>query len=310
MKNKNFIHKSEYIFALSIIFVLFSGVVQVKSQESEIEKLVKEVANDSQKGAIFNYSYLMKVSFERHKFGGRKFTRLYEAILPSRFSLNRMYSHLFVLLKDSEKMISDEQIMLARKNIAKELEKAESEEEKKPTETEKLPEDGGYWTMGVSANSQRIEVDVVKLLKKARLSNLQRKQIEGRSVVLIEFAPNPASAFEKPLSYLSKIEGQIWIDEIAKRIIKIEGFATGEFAKLKEKTDGERQKEIVFLFSQTKVAEGFWFPQNVRLNFAKHPEIFANIEVEFIFSNYNKGTVEIQYTEDATKTTESTSEKP
>lgn len=300
-KNQLFGYNPKTLFLLCLTLILISGIT-VEAQDSELEQLVKDVSVDSQKGAIFSYSYLMKFSYDRHKMGGRKFSRLYEAIIPSRYSLNRAYSHPFILLQDSEKTITEASVKYAREAIAKDIMKAESEEEKPLTEKEKpKAEDGGYWTMAFSADSQTVMVDVLKLLKNARLTNLQRKQIDGNEVVVIEFAPNPGAIFEKSLSYLSKIEGQIWIDETAKRIIRIEGFAPGEFAKLKEKTNDERRLEAVFLFSQTKVAEGFWFPQIVWLNFSKHPEIYASFEVEFTFSNYKKGSVDIIYQEDKPK---------
>jgi hypothetical protein len=305
MRSKNlfFVHKIKSVFALFVAFVLFLSI-QITAQDTEraeISKIIEAVSEDSQKGAIFSYSYLMKVSYEKHKFGGRKFTRLYEAIIPSRFSLNRIYAHPFILLKDSEKTVSEDAIRNMRKIIAKEIERAESEEEKKLKDDEKPPQDGGYWTMGFSASSQRVEVNVISLLKNSFLSNLQRKQVDGRSVVTLEFEPNPAASLDKPLSYLSKIEGQIWIDELDKRITRIEGYPRGEFVKQKDKPEMERLKEAVFLFSQTKVSEGFWFPQNVWLNFEKHPEIFESIEVEFSFSEYKKGTVDVQYQEEKPK---------
>lgn len=293
--------KSAIIFFLCASFVLLF-TINAKSQDTEIDTLIKQVSVDSQKGAISSFTYLMKFSYERHKkFGGRKLTRLYEAILPSRFSLNRIYRHPFILLEDSEKIVTPVDIIEARKQIAKQLEKTENEEEKMPTNAENSKEDGGYWTMSFSANKQRIKIDVLELLKNSRLSNLQRKQIDGRNTVVIEFSPNPNAVFEENLSYLSKIEGQIWIDEADKRIVKIEGFAPGDFAKLKDKADGERQKGFVFLFSQTKVAEGFWFPRNVWLNFANHPEIFETIEVGFTFTNYKKASVDVKDLEEEKK---------
>lgn len=301
IKNLFFVHKTIISFALCIAFILFSGVSEVKSQDSDISKIIEQVSEDSQKGAIFSYSYMMKVSYERHKLGGRKFTRLYEAIIPSRFSLNRMYAHPLILLRDSEKTISEDAIRNTRKMIAKEIEKAENEQEKALTGDQKPLQDGGYWSFGFSSESKRIEVNVITLLKSSFLSNLQRKQVEGRNLVLIEFAPNPAASFDRPLAYLEKIEGQIWIDETDKRIVKIEGYALGEFAKHKDKLDAERQKEMVFLFQQKKVSEGFWFPQSVWFNFSKHPEIFADFEIEFTFSDYKKGSVDIQYMEDKSK---------
>lgn len=285
-------HKFAIISLLFVSSVLFLAS-DARSQESEIDRMIKEVSIDSQKGAISNYTYFMKFSYERHKkFAGRKFTRLYEAILPSKFSTNRIYRHQLVLLQDSEKNIPEVDIMNARKELAKELEKAENEADKQSVE--KPNDDGGYWAVAFSTDGRRVKVDVLQLLKNVQMSNLQRKQIDGKSLVTIDFIPKAEAVLEKNLSYLSKIEGQILIDETDKRIIRVEGFAPGEFVKLKDKTDAERQKEMVFLFLQTKVFEGFWFPQTVWVNFAKHPEIFETIEVQFNFSNYKKANVDVQ----------------
>ena len=251
----------------------------------------------------------MKISYEKHKLGGRKFTRLYEAVLPSRFSLNRIFPHPLILLKDSEKPISDEVIRNTRKMIAKEIERAEKEEEKALKADEKPLQDGGYWTMGFSGGSQKIEVNIITLLKTSFISNLQRKQIDGRNFVLLDFAPNPAASFDKPLSYLEKIEGQIWIDEIDKRIVRIEGYPIGELAKNRDKTDDERGKAQVFMFEQAKVPEGFWFPRSVWFNFARHPEIFGDFEVAFTFSDYKKGSVDVQFNEDKPNENKSSTEK-
>lgn len=311
MKTKGllFTLKGQAFFALCLAFVLFS-VIQVGAQESEIESLIKDVSVDSQRGAIFNYSYFMKFSYQHHKFGGRKFTRLYEAIIPSRFTLNRTFSHPFVLLEDSERNISAEEIKVARSSIAKEIEKAEAEVDKQSEKAEKPNEDGGYWTIGFSNGSQRVKIDILQLLKNSRLSNLQRKPINGANIAVIDFAPKPEAVFEKSLSYLSKMEGQIWIDEMAKRIIRVEGFAPGTFAEQKEKPDIERQKEAVFLFLQNKVPEGFWFPQTVWLNFAKHPEIFESVQLEFAFSNYKKWGINIEYQENKSKEGDAITQHP
>jgi len=286
-------HKFVIIFVLFVSSVLFLTSA-ASAQESELDRIIKEVSIDTQKGAISNYTYLMKFSYERHKkFAGRKFTRLYEAILPAKFSTNRIYRHQLVLLQDSERAIPEIDIMNARKELAKELEKAENEADKQAVQ-DKTNDDGGYWAIAFSTDGRRVKVDVLQLLKNVQLSNLQRKQIDGKSLVTIDFTPKAEAVLEKNLSYLSKIEGQILIDETDKRIIRVEGFAPDEFAKQKDKTDAERQKEMVFLFLQTKVSEGFWFPQTVRVNFAKHPEIFETIEVQFNFTNYKKANVDVQ----------------
>lgn len=293
MYKQNFAVISFLFVSLTLFFV--SGA---KAQDAEIEKIIRDVSVDTQKGAIANYTYLMKFSYERHrKLAGRKFTRLYEAILPSRITTNRKYTHRILLIKDSERNITDEQIMLARKDLARELEKVEKEAENEAENgapQSRQPEDGGYWSTSFSSNGTQIKVDILKLLENSKLANLQRTKIDGKDIVTIDFSPKSESGLEKTLQYLSKIEGQITINETDQRIVRIEGFALGEFAKHKAKTEAERLNELVFLFAQAKVAEGFWFPQMIRLNFGKHPEIFEPIEVQYSFSGYKKAAVDVK----------------
>ncbi len=245
---------------------------------------------------MFGYTYFMKFSYSHHKkFGfGRKFTRLYEAILPLRFSLKRTYRHPFVLIQDSEKLITAQHIADMRKDLVKELERAESEDEGGQNDKKPESKDGGYWTISFSANQQKVKIDIIKLLENSHFRNLQRRQIEGRNVFLIDFSPKSEAVFEKSLSYLGKIEGQIRIDEADKRITRIEAFPPGKLEQNREKPDIERQQEAVFLFVQTRVAEGFWFPQDVMLNFTKNPEIFDTVKIEFNFEKYKRANVEIK----------------
>jgi hypothetical protein len=296
-------HKFVIISFLFVSLILFSALDAgaQEEQDAEIAKLIREVSVDTQKGAISNYTYLMKFSFERHKkLAGRKFTRLYEAILPSKFATNKVYAHQILLIQDSEQKLTPEDIMIARQNLAKELERAEKEADNSANQTQTF-EDGGYWTTSFKSDGKKIKVDIMKLLESSKFANLQRKIVDGRNIATIDFTPKADAVLEKTLAYLAKLEGQLVINETDKRIVRIEGFALGEFANLKDKPEAERQKELVFLFTQTKVSEGFWFPQTIWLNFGKHPEIFDAIEIQYNFSSYKKASVDVKDTIDTPK---------
>ena len=286
-------YKLVIVFSLFVSLILFS-VSNAKAQDAEIDRIIKEVSVDTQKGAISNFTYMMKFSYERHrKLAGRKFTRLYEAILPSKIATDKFYPHQLLLVQNSEQKLTNEEIMIARQNLAKELEKAEREAENQTPQARTF-EDGGYWTTSFTNEGRKIKVDILKLLENSKFTNLQRKKIDGKDIAIFDFAPNGNPVTDKTLAYLSKIEGQITINETDKRIIKIEGFALGEYAAQKEKAEAERQKGIVFLFMQTKVAEGYWFPQTIWLNFGNHPEIFEPIEIQYNFSAYRRANVDVK----------------
>ena len=303
-------YKQKSAIILFVSLVLFSASSAATAQQdadSEIERLIREVSVDTQRGAISNYTYLMRFSYERHrKMAGKKFTRLYEAILPGKFATNKVYTHQFLLLQDSERRLTEDDIMIARQYLARELEKAEREAENQPAAAQTY-EDGGYWTASFQNEGKTIKVDIMKLLQAMKFSNLQRSKVDGKEIVTIDFAPKPDVQLDKTLVYLSKLEGQLTINETDKRIVRVEGYAVGEFAAQREKPEAERLKQIVFLFAQVKVAEGFWFPQTILLNFGKHPEIFDPIEVQYSFNSYKKASVDVK---DAIDTPKEPTETP
>lgn len=277
-----------------ILCVLFS-VSKIKAQPDEIETLVREVSADTQKGAVFGYTYQMRFSYNRRgKFGaGRRFSRLYEAIIPNRFSLKKTYGHPLLLIQDSEKVITQYDVEFMRNKLVEEIERAEQEAAVEKLESVNR-KDGGYWTISFRAGDKGVMIDIVKILETAKLSNLQRSENGGRKIVSIDFHPDPEAKFETALSYLNKIEGRIWIDEADRRIMKVEGFPLGMLEANKDKPDEVRLPETVFLFAQTRVAEGFWFPQTVVVDFTKNPEIFETVRVEFSFDKYRKSSTEVR----------------
>lgn len=294
MKNPKFL--IAFYFSVTV-FCICAVTSQAQDNQAEIEKWVEDVCIDTQKGAIFDYTYLLKLSYDKHKKGGfgRKFTRLYEAILPSRFTLTKTYSHPLVLINDSENPVTKNSIDLARQDLIKEMERAESVVDKPGEQQVNL--DGGYWTMQLKANKEKAKIDIYKMVKIASFSNLQKKQLDGRDIILMDFTPQAAVIFDTALTYIAKIEGQVWIDTATKRIIRVEGFPNGTFREIRSKPDAERENEAVMLFIQTRVAENFWFPKIVRLDFTKHPEIFETIKLEFSFSDYVKANVQIKNTQ-------------
>ena len=180
-----------------------------------------------------------------------------------------------------------------RSRLVEEIERAEKEAEPNLT-AQPDRKDGGYWTMSFRAGDKGVKIDVVRLLENSNFSNLQKSENGSRKVVSLDFSPKTDSKFDTSLSYLGKIEGKIWIDEADKRIMKIEGFPLGTLATVKELPVEERQAKIVFLFAQTRVSEGFWFPQDVVVDFTKNPEIFDTVKVEFTFDKYKKSSTEVR----------------
>lgn len=282
------------VLGICVLFFFFSAA----AQESKIDSLIAAASANSQKNALADYTYEMRL-VRRSKWG--KNSWLYEAILPSHIPANRIFRHSLILIKQNDRPIPFEFLDSNRRTAIKELEDSERE-----TTTDKpkkdSQEDGGYTTISYkSANDSRkdFQVDLLKLLKICDFSNLKKEDFNGRETFIIEFKPKEDAVLRNGLAYFTKMRGAIWIDEKDKRIIRVEGFPlkTDNEKKAKNNIEKEKingEKEMVFLYSQILIREGVWFPQKVRLNFINHPELQNGYayDTEYEFGKYQHLRVE------------------
>ncbi|MFN6964116.1 MAG: hypothetical protein ACK4S4_10170 [Pyrinomonadaceae bacterium] len=288
------------LFAVTSILTLTA--LPAVGQSADLAKLLADASVDTQRGAVLEYSYQLRVYYKRHKFGGRKFTRIYEAILPSRLARERNIAHPLILISDSEYELSTAYIQREREEAAARLLRLETEGESGKV-SEGPADDGGYWSIAFGANEQKVRFDILSLLRSIRPASSEQAQWNGRPVTVVVFAPAQDATLEPHLRYLSKIQGQIWIDNATRRIFRVEGYPAGSFDAVRAAAYDERAASAVLRFEQTLVSGRYWFPSVARLNFAGHPEIYDEIELEFAFSNYRKASVDVEYREN-TSTTE------
>ena len=283
---------------IAVILLLSLQAAAQDNGNSEIDEMIKAVCTDSQKGAISDYSYQLRISYLRKKSGfDTKFKRLYQAILPSSNTLTRYKRHPFILLEDSRKHITPQDVRNMRQQLSDQLIRMETVAAEKPVEeTSQKNEDGGYWTINFAADGQNIKINILKLLENSDFSDLEHKTLDNRKVATVDFISKPTADSDGSLSYIGKIEGRIWIDETSKRVVRLEAFPIGKFIENKNKSDLDRQESAVLFFTQTQVREGFWFPRNVTLDFTKSPKLFNAVRLEFDFINYRKPTVEVNGT--------------
>ncbi len=287
----------------SLFLILFLASFINAQEPVNVDDLIKEVLSYNQEFAMSGYSYQME--FTRHKkanfFGTRKLIKRYQAILPSKIPQDHFYKHPLLLVYDSSKNITPKAIVENRNRIVKELEKIENPSEIENTDWQKK-DTGGYITLGANKfaiGKQPLKIDITRLLKNSAFSNPKQVEKYGKNLISLDFVSSPEQSLEKSLFYLSSIEGRILIDSFDKRIVEIEGYPKAKKELYKDLAGEEREKFRVFHFQQIKVREGFWFPKQVTLNFMEFPEEFNGLEVkiDFIFTNYQHFTVEIESSE-------------
>lgn len=299
------------LFAIAISIPIF-----VSAQNPiALDDLVREVAIDRHEGAFAGYSYEMEFVMRRSAlFGTSKLKRKYEVILPSVLPKNRLYTHPLLLTYDSTRKLLPADISDEKRRIVKKLEQMERGEIEYPEEEDANKNQGGYVTLRVDKNTvgkQSLRIDLVELLNRAVLSETKEVTVNGRKMLSVEFHPDKSVVPPADLFYLAYIEGVILIDLEDRRIVHVEGFPVGRLEVMKQRSPADRELSSSFFYRQTRVPEGFWFPQTVKLDFLDAPPEFKDLDasVEFFFSNYKRFDVQVRsVTVDAVEEAEPTPE--
>lgn len=283
-----------------LVIVFWASLFTVAQEPVDIDSLVKEISVDTQQNAFAGYFYRMEFNRLKKNFVGKgKLVKRYEVLLPSFIPKNRFYQHPLLLVYDSSKNLMPTDIINSRNLLVKELEKIENDPNNDTNQKSIKKNDGGYVTLLADSNTvgkQALVVNLLELIKGSEFSNAKEVKINGRDTISIDFHPILNKGFSEKLFYLAQIEGIILIDKADKRIIEVEAFPLGKLKQYRSQPVEQREEFRVFHYLQTRVPEGFWFPQIITLNFLEFSELFNDLEVkiEFTFSDYKRFDAQVR----------------
>jgi hypothetical protein len=289
---------------LSCLIILLVTNLFISAQEKiDVDLLMKEVTVDTQQNAFAGYFYKMEfVRVKKNLIGKSKLIKRYEVLLPSFIPKNKVYQHPLLLVYDSSTSISAIDIVNSRNDIVKGLEKIETSTDTKLSKKNKDINTAGYLTLRAGSNvvgKQSLNIDLLELINGSEFSAPKEIEINGRDVISIDFRPKTGIEIDLSLFYLKQIEGTVLIDKTDKRIMEIEGFPLGTLEKSRDLKDKKREEARVFHYLQTRVPEGFWFPQIVTLDFIDVANSFNDlpVRIEFKFSDYRRFDTEVKSVE-------------
>lgn len=287
--------------AVYAVFVLLFSICAASAQEKiNVESLLSEAALDKNKNAIADYTYRMEF-VRRVRNGGKiknKSSQLFEIILPSQIPSYRVLQHPLMLIAKNGKSLPSDILREKRMQLSRALELLENESEKFELKIPAKDFDGGYFSFNIRKDlvgAEGAQIKILPILENSHFDNAQIVERNSRKTVLLEFKLKDENNLPRNLAYLSKLEGLIWIDQEDKRVTRLEAFPAGLLTQLKSKTDEERSWESTLLYVQTRVGDGYWFPQCVRLNFLKNPKLLNGTatELEYNFKEYKRFRVEM-----------------
>jgi hypothetical protein len=226
--------------------------------------------------------------------------------------------HVLIQISENGSALSPREVAEERRLAGEELERAEREAQK---QQENAPaaaatgEPGRYLLAGVFVNFGRrysnVLIDLSEFLRSCEFSAPHREMVGKREAIRLSFRARADVKFPNPVSFISKLNGTIWIDVADKVVMRLEGWPltkTGQEANAaqvahdsKQPEQDSKQSEAAVIYQQVRLPTGLWVPSLIRMNAGGDGGLFngLNWDVMFEFKDYkiystDVGSVEIE----------------
>ena len=265
---------------------------------AEIEKFVRlALLQGSGNFALSEYTHRQKLKVTEADKQGQlkeKLSTVKEAFVPSRLLKGQRVRWVYVLIEKDGKPVPAADIEKERIKAGERLVKDEAEIQKRPPSAEeqahqdKLPPPRGIY-FSISTNgmfSSGTSFNVRGLMMFCTFSNPRYETINGRQMVLLDFAPKPDAQWSAEESYKANLVGRAWFDLEEIMLAKLEGWPAGQ---------ARPDKPYVFYESQ-RTPDGQWLPRVIAMYGDQRKDFFkrdlSNIVVEF--SDYQRFGAEVK----------------
>lgn len=220
---------------------------------------------------------------------------VYESFTPSRFPLKNVRLPMILIEKDGIPL-DENKLEAQRTKLVKQIESIEREAVKKPNRTVSFQPADNYPKAIFEVDSifradKAWEVDVMQILQGSDFSNPRNVVLNGRNAVLLDFQARPNFAFTNKMQYFTKLKGNIWIDTIDKKVVRVVGLTNAAAITTSEAT----AKNSVVTYELTKVAENLWALSSAELKTIDFPNIFgkAGMDFKMEFADYKRFRSEV-----------------
>ena len=266
----------------------------------DIAALVREVENN---GAVMHkqmreYTYLLKKTRRTLNEQGKAssvYVQGFEAY-PVRGE------HVLIQLTRNGVALAPWEVEAERKRAGERLEKLEQEENQSEAGHKQQAE--GYVAAGIYGRAQgrpvALSIDLAAFLHSSEFYSAQFARVGDRDMIVLSFRSRPGINLPRNKSFVSKLVGSVWIDAVDKVIARLEGWPAPEFVKpesvKKDEAQTLSQPEARLVYQQTRLPDGVWFPNLIRVNSAGDASLFdgLNWDVIFEFSEYKRFTTTVE----------------
>ena len=230
--------------------------------------------------------------------------------------------HVLIQLSENGSLLSPRQVAEGRRLAVEELERAERETQKlndavaaTAAATEATNNPGKYLVAGVSVNSNgkyfNVLIDLSEFLRSCEFSNPQREMAGKREVIVLNFRSRADAKFPVDMTFMSKLNGTVWIDVEDKVVTRLEGWPlpttqpqtktatetkAAHEAQDSSQSQDARQSKAAVIYQQVRLPTGVWVPSLIRMNAGGNSTLFngLNWDVMFEFSNYKRYSTDVE----------------
>jgi tetratricopeptide (TPR) repeat protein len=200
-----------------------------------------------------------------------------------------------VLIRLSSNGIPSTSLAEDRKRAVKQLEEAERQQPKLTAadENEISGEKLDYLSAGVTGIYNKkpgyVSINVSAFLRACEFFSPRTEKIADRETLVLNFRRRAGASLPSNQTYVSKLVGTIWIDQIDKVVTRLEAWPAAQAAFDLLQTTAPRENAAL-IYQQQRQANGTWFPVFIRMNAGGRAELFdgLNWDVIFEFGNYQR----------------------
>jgi len=264
--------------SFAIWFLSGLAMAQTATPETDIAVLLNQVMHNQREmnKRITEYTAINK--FTLHEFNNKG--ELKEEIIEVSENYQSPRRNVEVVLSRNGKPMSESKTEKERQKAAKTLTEDEAERLKAADHAPDGP--GPEFGFVFSRGKERtIRLGTFEIFRAGEFYNLRRGQWNGRDMLVLDFRPNPAFRPDKRIyAPLSHLAGTVWIDAADRVTAKLNAYLV---------EDTERKK-IAFAIEYGRMPDGIWLATFTRVNAAANPQVFNDLNYEWISekSNYQR----------------------
>jgi hypothetical protein len=220
-----------------------------------------------------------------------------------------------------ERRLAGEELARAERDTQKRDEALAAAAAKEATAKEAIDNPGKYLVAGVSVRANgkyfNVLIDLSEFLRSCEFSNPRREMVGKREAIVLSFRSRAGVKFPFDMTFMSKLNGTIWIDAEDKVVARLEGWPlattppetkavtetkaapetkTAHEAQAARQSQDARQSEAAVIYQQVRLPTGVWVPSLIRMNAGGNGALFngLNWDVMFEFSDYKRYSTDVE----------------